>query len=122
MGFATSVLMITEMTVIPNNYYWYFDTLKYHDIFAYKFNQLFRVASFLILRPFTVPFIFLAFCYHWEAFVYQQGLFNQVMAIIIIGALGAMNTIWTYMIIQLLRSKSYIKPVVGPAPVLKKSN
>lgn len=123
MGFPTSVLMVTEMTVIPNNYFWYFDTLNYHDIFAFKFNQVLRVVSFFILRPFTVPFIFIAFCFHWEAFVYQQDLFNQIMAIIIIGALGIMNTIWTYMIIKMLLTGSFATEQPAPAgsPV-KKSN
>ena len=93
-------MLITELTVIPNNLHWYFKTLKYTMTRAFHFNYALRMWSFILIRLPAPTYVF------YKIFVNQE-LFSQEIWIaryafyIIVSLLSMMNVYWTRTMIYL---------------------
>lgn len=57
MAFVSTIMLITELTVLPSNLHWYLKTLGQKDTRAFHFNQGLRLWSFVVLRLFTAPYV-----------------------------------------------------------------
>lgn len=105
MAFVATVLLITELTVLPSNAHWYIKYMGGQDTRAFHFNQGLRMWSFVFLRLFTVPTIYILFAIHYQDFL-NEDLIVQVAAVIISALLGFMNVNWTKTMVLLYRKRT----------------
>lgn len=105
MAFVATVLLITELTVLPSNAHWYIKYMGGQDTRAFHFNQGLRMWSFVLLRLFTVPTIYILFAIHYQDFL-NEDLIVQVAAVIISALLGFMNVNWTKTMVLLYRKRT----------------
>jgi len=104
LAFVASLMLITELTVLPSNVHWYLKVMGKKDTRAFHFNQGLRLWSYIGLRLWTAPFAFYRLWQQWEQFM-QEELFLRAAACIITVLLGAMNLHWTYLMFRLYRKR-----------------
>mmetsp|Transcript_15454 Transcript_15454/g.60417 ORF Transcript_15454/g.60417 Transcript_15454/m.60417 type:complete len:331 (-) Transcript_15454:65-1057(-) len=95
MAFVSTIMLITELTVLPSNLHWYLKTLGQKDTRAFHFNQGLRLWSFIVLRLFTAPYVLYELLKQGSEVLVNEDAVTVAAAFLIPALLGMMNIYWT---------------------------
>lgn len=105
LAFVVVTMLITELTVIPNNLHWYLKVFKKSLTPVFHYNYALRLWSFIALRLTAPPYVFYMIWLHLDHFSAQHWIARYAVYIIVT-LLAMMNVYWTRTLIYLYKNST----------------